>query len=175
MLPARPVTLALIVVALLAGVASSAPPRSELLRVHWQVERELRERPEMREATAEVARLRAEYAAARSAVRAELWSEGEFLRLVAEADELQGRIDAIHHRHRYGRSPAGPVGELAARVFELRSLARAMLAEALANDPDVEAAREAFQRAGRRLTDLNRRIPDQIRMDARFRAARERL
>ena len=173
--PARPITLALAAVALSAGISTAVPPRSALLRVHAEVERELRERPEMREAEAEVARLRAEYAAAVSAVREDLWSEGRFLRLTAEADDIQGRIDAVHHRHRYGVSPSGEVGELAARVFELRSKARAMLAEALANDADVQAARTAFERAGRRLTDLNRRIPHQIRMDARFRAARQRV
>lgn len=155
----------------LPGVAS-AGGYNHHLRVRDRIENELLSSPEMQQALQDVADARVAYDHARQRALVSLEKLSRYRQLRAEADEVQEQLDAIYFTYRYGIPPRDTTARLAKRIFRLRQEMTEYEIKALADSKAVRQAKQALTDAGRRLTELRRDIPNQIRSDPRFQRAK---
>lgn len=145
--------------------------RQELSRVRSMIERELRARPEMQEATAEWIDLRREYQALRKAVIAELTRDATYLAARDEMWQTQDALDALFHKYRNGIAPQDQVHAMSFRILELGGTLSRMEQDTLSRHHDLLLARRAYLESARRLAQLHRELREDVRSDPRFREA----
>lgn len=182
--PPRSLVMTLVAVAVLAVFtlpATAAAPaerrdaRREMTRVRIEIERELRARPEMKQAKREWIDRRGEYNELKRAVIETLLQDSRYLSLRAEMWALQDQIDALRKAGGNGTAPSEEITALALDVMDLGAYLSVMERRALARHHAALEAKEAYLEAGRRLLELRHGIAEAIREDPRFRSARRAL
>jgi hypothetical protein len=162
----------LLLCALPAGVrADVRETRAELTRVRLDIERELRARPEMKEAKQEWINRRGEYNELRRAVVETLLQDSRHLSLRAEMWGLQDELDALREQSRNGIAPAGEINRLSLDIMDLGAYLSVLERRTLEQHHAALQAREAYLAAGRKLMELHRGIAEAVHQDPRFRSA----
>lgn len=171
-----PALLAAAMVTMLALPSSAAArDRSDLYRIRLQIERELRDRPEMKQAKQHWVDTRLEYQQLRRRVVDALQRDSHYLSLRAEMWKHQDELDALAEEYRNGVVPRDRKLALATKILELGTQLSRIEKATLERHHDVMQARQAYLEAGRALLELRREIEEQVRNDPRFRSALERL
>lgn len=158
-----------------AASADARDARRELNQVRIHIERELRARPEMKEAKQEWVDRRGEYIELRRAVVQTLLRDSRYLSLRSEMWGLQDELAALREEYRNGTPPMAQVNRLSLDIMDLRAYLSVLERRALERHQAALDAKEAYLAAGRRLLELHRGISEAVRQDARFRNARRVL
>lgn len=153
------------------ATADAREARAELNRVRIEIEREVRARPEMKEAKQEWIDRRGEYNELRRAVVNTLLKDSRYLSLRAEMWGLQDELDALRERSAGGVAPAGEVNRLSLDIMDLGAYLSVLERRALERHHAAMQAKEAYIAAGRKLLEFHRGISEAVRQDPRFRSA----
>lgn len=159
----------------LADSRDSRDARRELNLIRMEIERELRARPEMKQAKQEWIDRRGEYYELRRAVVATLLTDSRYLSLRAEMWGLQDELDALRKQSRNGAAGAARTEEvhrLSLDIMDLGSYLSVLERRTLEQHHAALQAKEAYLAAGRKLLELHRSISEAVRQDPRFRRAR---